>query len=74
MENINYNESLHREMVGLDTYRQDRILTIGMRAPDFMADTTFGPAKMSDYFGKWLVFFSHPGDFTPVTNRPNKKE
>lgn len=64
MEKLNYNEGLHREM--LDTYRQDRVLTIGMRAPDFMADTTFGPAKMSDYFGKWLVFFSHPGDFTPV--------
>lgn len=67
MENFNYNEGLHREMIGtIDNYRQDRGLTIGMRAPDFIADTTFGPAKMSDFFGKWLVFFSHPGDFTPV--------
>ena len=39
---------------------------IGQRAPDFEAITTFGPVKLNDYKGKWLVFFSHPGDFTPV--------
>ncbi|WP_167958290.1 peroxiredoxin [Anaerosporobacter faecicola] len=41
-------------------------ITIGMHAPDFTAQTTFGPKKMSDYKGKWVIFFSHPGDFTPV--------
>ncbi|WP_310603811.1 peroxiredoxin [Anaerosporobacter sp.] len=41
-------------------------VSIGMKAPDFTAQTTFGPIKMSDYKGKWLIFFSHPGDFTPV--------
>lgn len=41
-------------------------VSIGMTAPDFTAQTTFGPVKMSDYKGKWVVFFSHPGDFTPV--------
>lgn len=41
-------------------------LSIGQKAPDFTAYTTFGPMKMSDYKGRWLVFFSHPGDFTPV--------
>ena len=39
---------------------------IGQRAPDFEAITTFGPVKLNDYKGKWLVFFSHPGDFTPI--------
>lgn len=41
-------------------------LSIGMTAPDFSAKTTHGPMHMSDYKGKWVVFFSHPGDFTPV--------
>ena len=39
---------------------------IGDKAPDFEAVTTYGNIKLSDYKGKWLVFFSHPGDFTPV--------
>lgn len=41
-------------------------LSIGQKVPDFSAITTMGPIKMSDYKGKWVVFFSHPGDFTPV--------
>ena len=39
---------------------------IGMIAPEFEAESTAGKIKLSDYKGKWLVFFSHPGDFTPV--------
>jgi len=39
---------------------------IGQRAPDFTAETTYGPVCLDDYKGKWLVLFSHPGDFTPV--------
>lgn len=35
-------------------------------APQFEAKTTFGKRKLSDYKGKWLILFSHPGDFTPV--------
>lgn len=42
------------------------IVSIGMKAPDFYAVTTFGNMKLSDYKGKWVVLFSHPGDFTPV--------
>ncbi|AMO70679.1 peroxiredoxin [Sphingorhabdus sp. M41] len=41
-------------------------LRIGDRAPDFQARTTHGPVKLSDYRGRWLLFFSHPADFTPV--------
>lgn len=41
-------------------------IKLGQKAPDFTADSTFGQIKLSDYSGKWLVFFSHPGDFTPV--------
>lgn len=39
---------------------------IGTQAPDFSAVTTFGNIKLSDFKGKWVVLFSHPGDFTPV--------
>ena len=39
---------------------------IGQKAPDFHAITTFGEISLDDYKGKWLVLFSHPGDFTPV--------
>lgn len=39
---------------------------IGQPAPDFTAETTYGPICLDDYKGKWLVLFSHPGDFTPV--------
>lgn len=35
-------------------------------APDFEARSTQGMVRMSDYRGRWLVFFSHPADFTPV--------
>lgn len=38
---------------------------IGQKAPEFDAVTSYGPISLNDYKGKWLVFFSHPGDFTP---------
>ena len=42
-------------------------LRIGDEAPDFTADTTEGQIRFHDYIGdKWVVFFSHPKDFTPV--------
>ena len=39
---------------------------IGQKAPDFNATTTYGNRTLKDYKGKWLVFFSHPADFTPI--------
>lgn len=41
-------------------------IKIGQHAPDFTAETTYGTVCLDDYKGKWLVLFSHPGDFTPV--------
>lgn len=55
---LDYNDYLLPKMNGC--------VTIGMKAPDFEATTTFGKIKLSDYKGKWVVLFSHPGDFTPV--------
>jgi peroxiredoxin (alkyl hydroperoxide reductase subunit C) len=39
---------------------------IGSVAPLFEARTTMGERALADYRGRWLVFFSHPADFTPV--------
>ena len=41
-------------------------IKIGQKAPDFTAVTTDGNIKLEEYEGKWRVFFSHPGDFTPT--------
>lgn len=41
---------------------------IGQKAPEFDSITSCGPVSLNDYKGKWLVFFSHPGDFTPECN------
>ena len=40
---------------------------IGDKAPDFMAATTHGNLKFSEYNkDHWVIMFSHPADFTPV--------
>lgn len=40
---------------------------IGEKMPELQVQTTHGVKNIpKDYEGKWLVLFSHPGDFTPV--------
>ena len=40
---------------------------IGDPAPTFTANSTQGVVNFpGDYAGKWVIFFSHPADFTPV--------
>ncbi len=47
--------------------QERRLPLIGEPAPEFRAQTTHGPIDFpKDLKGKWVVFFSHPADFTPV--------
>jgi alkyl hydroperoxide reductase subunit AhpC len=42
-------------------------LRLGTTAPDFEAETTEGTIRFHDWAGDdWVIFFSHPADFTPV--------
>ena len=42
-------------------------LLLGDIAPDFDAETTDGKINFHDWIGdNWVVFFSHPADYTPV--------
>ena len=45
----------------------NRLPLIGDKAPSFQALTTSGTVNFpEDYKGNWVLFFSHPSDFTPV--------
>lgn len=45
----------------------NRLPLIGDESPAFKALTTKGTVNFpEDYKGKWVLFFSHPSDFTPV--------
>ncbi len=51
-------------MENINSYPMPRI---GDKAPAFEAITTQGNISFpSDFKGKWIIFFSHPADFTPV--------
>jgi alkyl hydroperoxide reductase subunit AhpC len=42
-------------------------LQLGEIVPDFTLDSTEGTIRLHDYIADhWLIFFSHPKDFTPV--------
>ena len=49
-----------------DAGQAPQFLQIGDPAPNFQARTTMGVVSLSDFRGRWLIFFSHPADFTPV--------
>jgi glutaredoxin/glutathione-dependent peroxiredoxin len=42
-------------------------LRLGTIAPNFKSDTTKGPIDFHEFIGNnWVIFFSHPEDYTPV--------
>ena len=51
----------------MDQPIQTTMPRIGDVAPDFKALTSVGELQFSEYNkGSWVIFFSHPADFTPV--------
>lgn len=52
--------------VAMDVPIPPRPLRIGDQAPPFRARTTHGDVNLDQFRGRWLLFFSHPADFTPV--------
>lgn len=47
--------------------RRTEVVTIGRLAPDFIALSTQGYIKLSDYRGKWVVLTSYPFPFSGVS-------
>ncbi|MGN7737163.1 peroxiredoxin [Rhizobiales bacterium] len=49
-----------------DSGTEARTLRINDHAPGFSARSTAGEVSLASYRGRWVLFFSHPADFTPV--------
>lgn len=52
-----------------DTQMETRYATLpqlDQPAPLFEGRSTQGAVRLEDYRGRWVVFFAHPADFTPV--------
>lgn len=44
-----------------------KITSLGDQVPDFKASTQLGEISFHEFIGSsWVIFFSHPADFTPV--------
>lgn len=60
---FHYNQLKHKMSVA----NRPEPLRLGSIAPNFDAETTNGPINFHEFVGdKWVVFFSHPEDYTPV--------
>ncbi len=53
---------------------KEHCVKIGDKAPPFKARSTRGTINFpADFKGQWIIFFSHPADFTPVCTTEFKR-
>ena len=48
------------------TGKEPKSSGLGELAPKFESDSNYGIIKLDDYQGKWVIFLSHPTDFSPT--------
>jgi peroxiredoxin (alkyl hydroperoxide reductase subunit C) len=60
----------HKSPISPDRKETVMSVQVGQKAPDFTAPAyykgSFGPVKLSDFAGKWVLLCFYPGDFTFV--------
>jgi hypothetical protein len=60
----------HQSLVSSERKETFMTARVGQKAPDFTAPAyykgSFGPVKLSDFAGKWVLLCFYPGDFTFV--------
>jgi peroxiredoxin 2/4 len=56
---------MEKELIPVPGARE-KGLRVGDAAPIFQARSTLGEVRLDQFRGRWLIFFSHPADFTPV--------
>ncbi len=59
--------NLNNNIRSSNVQQRSECFTIGRRAPDFIALSTFGYIRLSDYNGKWIILASHPIAFSSVS-------
>ncbi|GAB0114549.1 peroxiredoxin [Acidisoma sp. C75] len=59
-------DQMHEERAGSSEAAAGGWGLLNEPAPLFRARTTMGERGIADYRGRWLLFFAHPADFTPV--------
>ncbi|WP_313343289.1 redoxin domain-containing protein [Sedimentibacter sp.] len=67
IHNNNLVNNKNKHIFNLQNQRGIECITIGRLAPDFIALSTHGYVRLSDYRGKWMLLASYPFSFGSVS-------